>query len=391
MERARSFWSRAELVIAAAVWLAVAALIHSRVGATGGQDFGPFYDAGAAVRAGRPIYSVPLFVYPPFAALVAVPFTYFGKNAGHLYTYIQVFVPVLAAAIAGGLLYRKNWILASGVLSLILLKSDMYVDALPTYNLSLLFVLPFVIIAIYWTRQRWLLGAVLLAISVSIKPLLLGLFAIPLLRRKWREVGIAIAVGIVLTALGAAFSHDLHGLLHLPGRIAGGTNLHGDQQVYNVSLASVGVVHPGLKWLMYLLRAVLIASSATVLWRSRAWKLDFDNACVIAGVAALAPAVCGGLSEIHYGILAFVPCAVLVVGRGGRVAQAIAIIGGLDLCLPLYNLHINVLIGSSHQVRWASAQTLVLIACIVGLARWPARRVAAEPAPATQPESAEAR
>ena len=122
---------------------------------------------------------------------------------------VQVVVPLVAAGILGASLAPRNRLAASGLLAVVLCKSDVYVQSLALYNPSLLFVLPLVVIGLLWSRGKWVSGAVILGLSIAVKPLLVLLVLIPLFRRDYRTALVAVSAAVVPNARHAAI-HPRH-------------------------------------------------------------------------------------------------------------------------------------------------------------------------------------
>ena len=339
-------------------------LARSRLGAPEVVDFHAVWGAGRALLLGHPLYQVPEFVYPPFAALVFLPLaTLKIADAAYIYSVIQVALPLVASLVLGVTLSpRHRWLMAS-VYAVLLMKADVFVNSLFLYNPSLLFVLPLVAIAFYWSRSKWTIGAVLLGFTLAVKPLLLLLVVVPLLRRDWRSAGYAAGSATLLTLAMLPFTHDLHGLAALPGRILHGTDLLGPAQALNVSLGSVGTVHPGWYAAVSVLRVFLTGAVGWLLWRTRNTSLSPVEMTVVVGALALTLPVVGSLSEIHYCVLALPACAALLSGRMGTLARFLGGIACLVLCFPLFNLHLNNVSGDVVQLRWAFGSALTLLAC----------------------------
>src|SRR4051812_13389006 len=74
-----------------------------------GYDFRPMYQAGWSVLNGTPVYDVPMFGYPPFAALFFVPFALFEwTSANHAYAVVQLVVAIAGGAVLGAGLFRRH-------------------------------------------------------------------------------------------------------------------------------------------------------------------------------------------------------------------------------------------------------------------------------------------
>lgn len=209
--------------------------------------------------------------------------------------------------------------------------------------------------------------------SVAVKPLLVLLVLLPLVRRRYRTASLAALSAIVPTLLVLPFVHDIPGLLALPGRILSGTELHGAWEAANVSLQSVGVIHPAWAPAIWVLRAALLAAVGWLIFRSRTWSLTPTSALMLVGALALTLPVIGSINEVHYCLLALVPCAALATGRLGRPAQIAGLLAALALIFPAHYLGLSMDDLEPAQLRWAVGATLALAACCLAAADTGAR------------------
>ena len=165
-----------------------------------GYDFRPMYQAAQALLEGRPIYAVPMFGYPPFAAVAFVPFAVLDwPTANHLYVVFQVCVAMAGSALLGATLFHRHRFVGAAAVTLALLGSQFFWSSVHLYNVSLVMLLPLVAVARLWARERWTVGGVVLGVSIAIKPLLVLLLFVPLLRRRFSAFVWAAAVVVVLT------------------------------------------------------------------------------------------------------------------------------------------------------------------------------------------------
>jgi arabinofuranan 3-O-arabinosyltransferase len=349
------------------LWLVVAGIATRRFGASGGADLAPIYDAGRDVLHHRPIYAGGNFVYPPFMALAISPLSALRwASALRIWGIAQVLVPVAACgSLAAFTLSRCQWLVGSALLSIVLLKADVFANSLFLYNPTVLFALPAVLIAGFWSRGRWTIGAVVLGVSVALKPVLILLFLIPLVLRLWRPTAVGAVVAGALTLIGLVAGNDLRGFLRLPGQIADGTSLHGALLNHNVNLASVAQVHPRLALIADLARILVVVAFAAMVWAASRKPLSPTDMFVLAGGLALVLPLAGSLDEIHYSLLALPALPFLVMHRGHPVGRALGAIGILVLVVPLSNLGVRPLDYSDAQVRWCLGQLLVFFSCSI--------------------------
>jgi hypothetical protein len=247
------------------------------------------------------------------------------------------------------------------------------------YNVSLLMMTPLVIVALLWSRSRWTAGSLVLGVSVAVKPLLALLFLVPLARRHFRAFATGAALVLALTAVGAAFSHDIEGLVDLPRRVLLGANELGDVQIFNVSPNSVGIIYPQLAPVMTVIRIALLVGIVATLWRARRWTNSFEAMLLVTGVLAMIMPLVGTLSEIHYSILAFPMAVAMSTGRMGRAAQAMSLVGLVLLGIPFHELNDD----GAAQIQLCAGQVVVVVAAFLARAPRNSDSLARE-APLTQ-------
>jgi len=223
--------------------------------------------------------------------------------------------------------------------------------------------LPLVVIALLWARGLWVPGAVIVGLSIAVKPLLVLLVLVPLFRRDYRTATAAALAAVIPTLIMLPFVHDMPGLLALPLQILNGTELHGQWQAANVSLVSVAVVHPSWEPAIWVVRVALGIAVGSLIWRSRTWSLTATSAIVLLGALALTLPVIGSINEVHYCLLALPPCAAMATGRLGRASQIMGLLAAAVLISPIYYLGLSMDQLEPSQLRWALGSTLALAAC----------------------------
>jgi arabinofuranan 3-O-arabinosyltransferase len=320
-----------------------------------------------------------MFGYPPFAALAFVPFAVLDwPTANHFYVVFQVCVAMAGSALLGATLFHRHRFVGAAAVTLALLGSQFFWRSVHLYNVSLLMMLPLVTVSLLWSRSAWKVGTLVLGVSVAVKPLLALVFLVPLARRHFSALMSGVALVLVLTAVGAFFSHDIDGLVDLPRRVLLGANELGDVQIFNVSPNSIGIIYPQVAPAMIALRIALGAGIVATMWRSRQWTNTFEAMLIVTGVLAMTMPLVGTLSEIHYSILAFPMAVAMGTGRLGRPAQAASLLGLVLLGIPFHDLGDD----AATQIQLCAGQVLVMVAAF--LAREPRIVDSSAPAPPTR-------
>jgi arabinofuranan 3-O-arabinosyltransferase len=338
------------------VWLAAAALLVARVreavaNPAAGMDYEPLRHAAQSLLDGRSIYSDRLFIYPPTAVplLLAVP---------PLTAWIAFLGCAATLSSLSVLAWRSKWaFVVSGVVAALLAKSDLMTDSLWLANISLL--LAPVAVGVLWLfhRERWGAGCALLVVSLLVKPLLVPLLLVPALRRRWRELVPALAVGLAVLATAVAVvpggTHFFSALAYA----AAGSNLRGAGSVYNVSIAGVFETH---HWPAALaVRAVVALVALAVAWLRR------GEPVIVGGVLLVGLFLAGGLSEGHYVFAALGATLLLAAISRAPATTALAAFAVLIAGVPRF--YLGGIGGSpaAEQARWLVVEVVTFTAFAV--------------------------
>jgi arabinofuranan 3-O-arabinosyltransferase len=260
-------------------------------------------------------------------------------------------------------------VLAAACLIFVVAKSDLAIDIIPVGNLSVGFTPIAVGALICFERDQWGRGTVLLVFSMLIKPLLLPLLALPVLRGHWRTLLLtgAPAVGVLIVSC-----FVVPGGTHFPSvipRLLSGSTLVGRFAVSNISLSGLGDrLHTS--WFDPV-RILVAAAGIAALWRWR--ELPSPRLTPAAGVTALLVVfLAGSLSEAHY-VLMCVPCVVLALIEAR--SRAATLVGGVGLAILLYpSYHVGGFegAGSALQVRNVIGEAVLLVSSLLAV-RQPGR------------------
>ncbi len=335
-----AFWA---VFAAEAAWLAHDCWYHR----VAGLDLRPMYRAGLAATHGTSIYDVPYFVYPPPAAVAAVPLTAVGFRTDYAG---MIALELLVVAVLGTWLARwfvraprHRFLAAAGAFSVLILFSQVSRGSIWLGNLSVLLAPAVPGLAVLFGRGRWRAGSGLLVGTLLLKPLLLPVVLIPVLARRTRTLLVAGAAGVVVLLACSAALSGLGELPHVVRLLARGSVLVGRLAPNNLSLSGFGEVHHLPAWLTLLARGtvVLVAVAVCLALGRRGGALlcsgpDHEAVPVLACLTAvllLALFLAGSLSEVHYLFLVLPgSCAALLVHRSRLVLGTV----GLGLLALMY-------------------------------------------------------
>lgn len=168
-----------------------------------GVDVRPMKGAGQAVLAGRNVFDVHDFVYPPTAAVMSVPIAGVDTRQLDRAALLVTIAAVLAvSALSVHLFAPPAWWRppAAALFAGVVMAGNTSYHALPLDNVSVLLA-PFAL-AVIWLfgRGRWWTGCIVLEVSILLKPLLAAVVLVPLLARRWLPLLVTGAVSATLLA-----------------------------------------------------------------------------------------------------------------------------------------------------------------------------------------------
>lgn len=387
-------WRRAvPLVLGVAAWIAVAILAawraHVALGhSTLGWDLRPLRIAGGALRSGHSIYSDPDFVYPPPAALAGWPLSFAHLHAAIVvYTYCEAAAIGLTVLLLRGCLRPVGWqLLVSAGLAGLLLRGDLVTSILWLDNVSVLLVLPCAFVLVRWGDGRWRSGAVMLGLTLMLKPVLLPLILIPVALRRWRTVAEALGVALIGLLVSLPLTNGAGSIGEVAQRLAEGSSLTGWQGVFNTSLAQFGEYHHVPTALTLLARMTVVAVAILAITRVVRGGRSVPRPSVAALGSLLLSAVflAGPLAEDHY-LMLLIPGALLMATLKDRLVLALLATAFLVAAYPAAYVHG---VGDSvvtMQIRCIMIELLVFAASARSLTGWPGPRAGHSPDVA-QPE-----
>ncbi|HVN11514.1 MAG TPA: glycosyltransferase family 87 protein [Kineosporiaceae bacterium] len=305
-----------------------------------GVDIRPMKGAGQAVLAGRNVFDVHNFVYPPTAAVMSVPIAGVDTPLLARAVLVVTIVAVLAVcALSVHLFAPPRWWrpAAAALFAGIVMAGNTSYHALPLDNVSVL-IAPFTL-AVIWLlgTGRWWTGCIVLELSILLKPLLAAVVLVPLIAHRWLPLLVTAAVPAALLVaslqLGGGTTRAQQVLQH----VLAGSILVGSRAVGNLSLTGFASVHHiGSTTVRSARLVVVVAAAGACLAALRFRRWDLAEVAWIVSVLVAATYLAGNLCEVHY-LYTLIPGAVAVALRApSRVARGLAVVALLAFCVPLW-------------------------------------------------------
>jgi len=317
---------------------AVLTLSHIRDGVVSryaGLDLLPVYDAGRAVGVGTSAYANDLFVYPPLAAVLAVPFSFPPWPivlTAMACLQVAAVVAVMAAA-SRWALGRWSLVAVAG-LSVVALESDLAVITLRLDNVSVLIAVAALAAVLLFALGRWTAGCLVLALALAVKPLLLPLLLVPVLAGRWRPVlaGSAAVGALSLAVLPLAGSWG--DLVHVARRLSHGSVLVGHASVNNLSIKGLTDLHDlAAVGIVGRIVVVLVVGLSVVAWQVASGPDPTpDDVVTVSAMLLLTLFLAGPLNECHY-LWSVVPAALAAVRGRFRTVPGAVVVAGLTVLL----------------------------------------------------------
>ena len=274
------------------------------------------------------------YLYPPSSLLLLLPLAAFDLHQLKLVFLVVEAASMFLAAAWSLRIVHIPW--SPRNLGLLLLGVTVFEPARVLFdvqNLDAVAVLGEVLALLAMSRGRWLMGGAVLALTLSVKPVVLPLLLIPLLLRRWAAVGVAAAVALTLTAVGLTLTTDARSFLTttMPHLVQGNgpflrswnTSLIGAASLLGLPAAAANM-----------LRLIVLTAVAILVGRSFQQSDDEGLKIVqLSGFLMLATVLCFSFSFEHY-LIYLLPFLVSLVRRDWGLNRGFALVGVLCISLP---------------------------------------------------------
>jgi hypothetical protein len=274
------------------------------------------------------------YLYPPSSLLLLAPL-----GALDLHNLKLVFLAVeaatmFAAAAVSLRILRVPWNARN--LGLVLLGLTLFEPARALFdvqNLDAVAVLGEALALLAMSRGRWFVGGAFLALTFSVKPVVLPLLLIPVLLRRWTAVGSALAIAATLTGAGLALLADAPSFLTstVPHLIAGNGPF---LRSWNTSLLGAANLLGLPQAVADLPRLAVLAAVAVLVWRRLTQPGDEALKLVqTSGFLMLGTVLCFSFSFEHY-LIYLLPFLVSLARRDWGLNRGLALAGVLCIAVP---------------------------------------------------------
>ncbi|GAA0580053.1 hypothetical protein GCM10010172_76290 [Paractinoplanes ferrugineus] len=351
------------LIMVAAVFAGQELYLRLRGPVVPGLDFLPLRRAALDLLHGASVFTDPLFVYPPTAAVLLLPTALGPASAAAVgWTLAGVAALLLAGLLVARAAPRPHRLAIFGVALFGLLGGAAATRSLFLGNLSELLVPAAVGVLLAFHHRRWTLGCALLAATLLVKPLLVPLLLVPIRHGRFRVLlrtmlpaGALLALSMLLVPGGTDFPHVLR-------YVVGGTNLHGGNAVNNLSLRgwaegrhlppAVGVV-------------AALAVVAALLWRVGRGGGHRLSPVWLGNVLLLATFLAGAISEVHFLLIAYAGVLLFLVVHRLPARIWARFVPGLAL-LALPGQYMLLIFGWQYDGQtWLVAAEVLLLAALL--------------------------
>jgi arabinofuranan 3-O-arabinosyltransferase len=277
-------------------------------------DFRALYGGAQRFADGRSVYTDPFFLLSPSGLLTVSPFGYLSHDAAFaLWNTVSIAAALVgwACAVRFAGFDLRGPVAAGSLLALCFSEALVESWMFGNLNNSLLLALGAGYL-LAEKQDRRVLAGVLLGLSLAVKPVLLLVVVLPLLRRQWSTAAWAVAVPALANLVGILVTPD-------PGdffRITVPALVHARPN-FNASIWAVGRFLGAPDWVSAGLRCLVLAVALAAVWRSRDLPDRVHRLAVGYGLLLLATFLSASLSERYYSILLLPPLLALVrPGRG---------------------------------------------------------------------------
>lgn len=292
-----------------------------------GLDFQPAWAASRALLHHRTHWKS--FVYLPGCLLVILPLAALPLEYARLVIYLAEFAGVVYTFVAMTRLRHRSFG-SKGVAAIALLVVLAgQVGIVTNYENLTLILLPFGA-AFFLALEKGSThsAAILVGISLTIKPLLIPLVLVFVVLRAWRSLFVSLAVPAVLTAIVVAFSGNPASFIHEVLNTFGTNNV----AVVNMSLSGIGKILGTPVPIVILLRVLLALASIWIAWTimarpagSRGEQAIWFTTPLYVGLCA-----CFTFSWAYYAVL-LLPLLFITLGRSDGAAWCVR--GGMIVAL----------------------------------------------------------
>ncbi|GAA3047681.1 arabinofuranan 3-O-arabinosyltransferase [Gordonia defluvii] len=315
-----------ERIIKAIMWpISIMMVFHKSVvlGINGDRtdDFKPVYEAVLRFLHGQPVYAEsyltvePHYLYPPSGTLLMAPIAYLDPERSRwVFIALSVAALVLSAYLLTRLFgYRaSSWVFPTVLFFFFVSESVANTLIYTNFNS---FVLLSLVGFLWFLRQErpWLAG-IALGLTIAVKPVLLPVLLLALLKPKmWRALIPALGIPVVLNLIAWRMVVDTDNFMSQTFPY-----LRETRDYYNSSIGGLGTFYGLAPWLILVLRVMFVAMGAFGVWFLWRYYRDKDEVLWLtasSGILLATSFLVGPLGQGYYSMMLF-PLVMTVIRPG---------------------------------------------------------------------------
>jgi arabinofuranan 3-O-arabinosyltransferase len=273
------------------------------------DDFAPVYKASLAFLNGRAVYNEnfdhvdPHYLYPPSGTLLMAPLAIIDPEKSK---WCFVALNAVAILLAWYLLLRLFKFRVSSPAAplalLLMFSSETVINTLAFGNVNGCVLFAEVVFIALLLRRRDLWAGAVIGLAIAVKPTIVPLLLIPLMRRQWKVFLPAIGVPVALTAMAWPLIKDPMNFVHrtLPYWLQA-------RDYFNSSIpgsAAYWALPPWLTWGIRITMGVLVLISLWLLYRY-CQRDELFFVCTTSGVLLTASFLLSALGQQYYSMMLF--------------------------------------------------------------------------------------
>ncbi|QKT07238.1 DUF2029 domain-containing protein [Gordonia sp. X0973] len=288
------------------------------------DDFRPVYEAALRFVRGQTVYGEsyvnvePHYLYPPGGTLLMAPIAYLdGERSRWVFIALSVVAVVISAYLLTKLFgyAASSWVLPTVLFFCFLSES---VTNTLIYGNANAFVLLGLVLFLWLLHleKPWLAG-VAIGITLTVKPVLLPVLLLPLLKKgMWRALIPALGIPVVLNAIAWQLIPDTGNFMEKTFPY-----LRETRDYYNSSIGGLGGYYGLASWLIVALQAMFVIMAVFGLWFLWRYYREKDEVLWLSassGILLCTSFLVGPLGQGYYSMLLF-PLIMTVIRPGSPV------------------------------------------------------------------------
>ncbi|GAB11109.1 arabinosyltransferase AftC [Gordonia araii NBRC 100433] len=285
------------------------------------DDFKPVYAAALRFVRGDTVYGEsyltvePHYLYPPSGTLLMSPIAYIDEERSR---WIFIVLSVIALLVSAYLLTRlfgyaaSSWVFPTVIFFFFI--SESVINTLVYTNFNSFVLLSLVVFLWLLHRNRPWLAGIAIGLTIAVKPVLLPVLLLPLLKKgMWRALVPALGLPLLLNVVAWRMIVDTDNFMENTFPY-----LRETRDYYNSSISGLGTFYGLEPWLILALRVMFVGMAAFGVWFLWRYYRDSDEVLWLSassGILLTTSFLVGPLGQGYYSMLLF-PLVLTVIRPG---------------------------------------------------------------------------